>query len=124
MEDKIILSGMKFYGYHGVLQEEQRLGQIFEVDLELTLSLKTAGEVDDPGLTVSYADVYNAVEEVVTGTPRKLLEAVAEDISQRVLGIFRPVEAVRVRVKKPGAPIKGSFGYMAVEIHRKRDNSL
>ncbi|WP_042761217.1 dihydroneopterin aldolase, partial [Streptococcus sobrinus] len=30
--DKILLKGCRFYGYHGALPEENRLGQIFVVD--------------------------------------------------------------------------------------------
>ena len=32
--DKIYLNGMKFYGYHGVFPEENKLGQRFYVDLD------------------------------------------------------------------------------------------
>ena len=37
--DKIILNGCRFYGYHGAFAEEQTLGQIFVVDLELAVDL-------------------------------------------------------------------------------------
>ncbi|MGB9805063.1 dihydroneopterin aldolase, partial [Desulfofundulus sp.] len=32
--DRVILKGMEFYGYHGVLPEERRMGQRFIVDVE------------------------------------------------------------------------------------------
>lgn len=111
---------MKFFGYHGVLPEEQRLGQRFEVDLELSLDLRPAGEADNPELTVSYADVFTTVEQVVTGPPQKLLESVAETISRRVLQQYPAIDEVKVTLKKPGAPIRGQFDYMAVTIHRQR----
>ncbi|SHF49989.1 dihydroneopterin aldolase [Desulforamulus putei DSM 12395] len=120
MRDKIILKGMRFYGYHGVLPEEQRLGQQFEVDLELLTDLKPAGESDDLVRSVSYADVFDTVEQVITGPPCRLLEAVAENISRRVLQQYPAVQEVKVAVKKPGAPIRGNFCYMAVEISRRR----
>jgi len=122
VRDKIILSGMEFFGYHGVMKEEQTLGQRFEVDLELTMDLRSAGETDDLRLTVNYAEVFHNVEEVVTGTPQKLLEAVAESICRCVLQQYPAVEAVKVLLKKPGAPIYGCFRYMAVEIYRQRGN--
>ena len=31
--DKIILSNLGFYGYHGVLEEEKKLGQKFFIDV-------------------------------------------------------------------------------------------
>jgi dihydroneopterin aldolase len=117
--DKIILYGMEFYGYHGVLPEERTLGQRFIVDLELELDLQPAGKSDDLELTINYARVYELVESVVKGTPRRLIESLAEDIAGAVLEQF-PVAASTVRVKKPGAPVPGQFAWMAVEIRRTR----
>jgi len=117
--DKIVISDMAFYGYHGVLPQERELGQQFVVDVELTLNLRIAGESDDPGKTVSYADVYEIVRQVVTGVPSKLIEAVAEQIAGKLLQQFA-VRQVLVRVKKPAAPVPGQFSYMAVEIVRSQ----
>ncbi|WP_174549973.1 dihydroneopterin aldolase [Desulfotruncus arcticus] len=118
--DKIIMKEMSFYGYHGVLQQERDLGQTFVVDVELGLDLRVAGESDDPEMTVSYADVYEVVRRVVTGRPCNLIEAVAERIADRLLDGFL-LREVLVRVKKPGAPVPGHFGYMGVEIKRSRE---
>ncbi len=115
--DKIVMCGMAFYGYHGVLPQERDLGQVFKVDVELYLDLRPAGESDDPELTVSYADVYEVVRRVVTGRPHNLIEAVAETIAARLLDGF-PMREVLVRVKKPAAPVSGHFKYMGVEIRR------
>lgn len=120
MKDKIILKGMKFYGYHGVLEEEKRLGQQFEVDLELFTDLQPAGKTDNLDLSVSYADVFDTVAEIMTGRSYNLLESVAETIAHNVLQRHENVAGVKVTVKKPGAPIKGNFAYMAVEITRQR----
>ncbi|WP_041274358.1 dihydroneopterin aldolase [Desulforamulus reducens] len=120
MKDKIILRGMNFFGYHGVFEEERRLGQPFQVDLELSMDLQPAGQGDDLNLSVSYAEVFEIVEQVLTGEPYKLLEAVAERISQRVLEQYEKVEEIKVTLKKPNAPIQGNFQYMAVEITRGR----
>ncbi len=117
--DKIVISDMAFYGYHGVLPQERELGQQFVVDVELTLNLRIAGESDDPGKTVSYADVYEIVRQVVTGVPSKLIETVAEQIAGKLLQQFA-VRQVLVRVKKPAAPVPGQFSYMAVEIVRSQ----
>lgn len=119
--DKIIMQGMEFYGYHGVLPEEQSLGQRFIVDLELELDLRQAGETDDLMHTINYARVFELVNLVVEGgPPRRLIESVAQDIAAAVL-FELPVLAVTVRVKKPQAPIPGHFAWMAVEIRRTRD---
>lgn len=118
--DRIIMKGMRFFGRHGVLPQERELGQVFEVDLEIFLDLEEAGKRDDLDLTVSYAEVFGLVEGVVAGEPRRLIEAVAGRIAALVLERYRRVERVRVRVKKPSAPVPGQFEYMAAEITRSR----
>ncbi|MDO7788972.1 dihydroneopterin aldolase [Desulforamulus aquiferis] len=120
MTDKIILAGMEFFGFHGVFEEERRLGQKFQVDLVLYLDLAPAGCSDNIEQSVSYAEVFELVKGVMTGKSLNLLEALAEEISKVVLASLPLVEGLKVVVKKPGAPIPGNFEYMAVEINRKR----
>jgi dihydroneopterin aldolase len=118
--DKIILEGMTFYGYHGVSAAEKELGQRFVVDLEACADLSAAGRTDDLALTVNYAALYQQTKEIVEGPSCNLLECVAERIASTVLAAH-PVEEVRVKVRKPGAPIKGSVLISAaVEIVRRR----
>jgi dihydroneopterin aldolase len=119
--DRIILEGMQFYGFHGVNPEERTLGQAYVVDLAVELDLRQPGASDRLEDTVSYPRLYRAVQEVVEGESRNLLEATAEAIASRVLAEF-PVAAVQVRIKKPRPPIRGSvIDHAAVEIYRTRD---
>lgn len=118
--DKIILSQMEFYGYHGVFPEETKLGQRFIVDIELSLDLKNAGMYDDLNQTVNYADVYNFTKNVVEGRPFKLVEAVAEKIASDILNAFFLVKECNVKVIKPDPPIPGHYRHVAVEITRGR----
>ena len=119
-DDRIRLEGMVFYGFHGVEPAEREVGQRFVVDLEVDLDLRVAGASDDVGDTVNYSQLYRAVQEITEGPSRNLLENLAEGIAQRVLDGFG-VESVRVRVKKPEAPIRGSvLAYAGVEIYRTK----
>lgn len=105
--DAILLEGMQFYAFHGVNPEEQVLGQRFLVDIELATDLQDGGRSDDINQTVSYSAVYRRVREIVTGPPRQLIEAVAEDIAMSLLREF-PVELLVVSVRKPEVPIRDS----------------
>ena len=118
--DKIILDGMVFYGFHGMSPAEQELGQRFVVDLEVYLDLSEAGASDSLENTVSYTHLYRAVKRVMEGPSRKLLENAAHAIADQILGEPN-VDAVRVTVKKPEVPMKGSvLAHAAVEIFRER----
>ena len=68
---------------------------------------------------MDYGSLAGRVAEVVGGRPRKLLEAVAEDVAQLVLADER-VRQVRVRVTKPQAPLPVDAS-VAVEITRDRE---
>ncbi|MGB4503398.1 MAG: dihydroneopterin aldolase [Syntrophaceticus sp.] len=117
VSDRIILKGMQFYGYHGVMPAEQELGQPFIVDLEMCCDLREAGEKDDLNKTVDYSSVFELVKGIVTGEPYLLIEALAERIAGSVLAEF-PITEVLVRVRKPHAPLKGIFADVSVEIRR------
>ncbi|HDT9636846.1 TPA: dihydroneopterin aldolase [Listeria monocytogenes] len=120
--DKIYLNELVFYGYHGVLKEETKLGQTFRVSLILGLSTKKVGISDSVEDTVSYADVYETVKEIVEGKPFKLIEALAEKIASEVLTGYPLLEEVTVKLIKPNPPIPGHYDSVAVEIERKRSD--
>ena len=124
MSDRILLTGMQFFGRHGVLPEEQALGARFVVDVEATLDLRAAGEHDDLTATVDYAAIFDCVRGVVEGPSLQLIEAVAERIAALLLANFAPLDAITVRVQKPGAPIPdAAVVQVAVEITRERPNN-
>ena len=119
--DRIILQGMRFYGYHGVNPEEKAQGQSYLVDLEAEVGLERPGLTDGLEDTVSYTHLYRVARAIMEGESRNLLERLAQEIADRLLADF-PLEAVTVTVKKPNPPIKGSFiDCAAVRIHRRRE---
>ena len=119
--DRIILEGMHFYGYHGDNAEERRLGQPFQVDLEVEMDLDLAGKSDLLQDTVNYAQLYQDVKEVMEGRPRNLLEALTDSIANLVLNSY-PVMNVRVLVRKTRPPIGGGLlTSVGVEIFRSRN---
>ena len=120
--DRIVLEGMRFYGFHGVNPEERVLGQEYLVDLAVEMDLAKAGASDRLEDTISYAHIYRAVRDVMEGESRNLLEAAAQSVADRILAEF-PVNSVAIRVKKPHPPIRGSVIENAtVEIFRRRQD--
>ncbi len=118
-EDKIRLLGITVYGSHGVTPAEREVGRPFEVAVELTLDLSSAGEMDELGDTVDYAEVCEVVRRVNEAGPYSLLEAFAGRIAKQVLERF-PVEEVTVVVRKPHPPVGSIAEAAEVEITRRR----
>ena len=117
--DRIVLTGVRAVGYHGVLPDERRDGQEFVVDVVVETDLRRAGESDDLADTISYAEVADDVVRRVRGEPCDLIEALATRIAADVLARDR-VEAVEVVVHKPQAPVGHEFGDVEVSVRRVR----
>ncbi|ARU61019.1 dihydroneopterin aldolase [Tumebacillus avium] len=118
--DKIYITGMEFYGYHGVFEEENRLGQRFYADLVLYTSLKAAGVTDDLSKTVNYAEAYEEIKKIMDGEPVQLIETLAERIAGRMLALYEQVVKAQVKVTKPSPPFPGPLNGVAVEVIRER----
>jgi len=115
--DKIKIHGMRFYGYHGIHPEEKKLGQWFELDVEIWGDLKRACLSDDLADTINYSEIYNIVKKIVEGRSINLLEHLSQRIAEQLL-LLPLVNKVMVRAKKPDAPLGGSVTYASVEIIR------
>jgi dihydroneopterin aldolase len=117
--DRIVLTGLRVRGFHGVRNEERRDGQDFVVDADLELGVTAAASSDDVADTVDYADLAVALAEVVAGPPVNLIETLASRLAATCLLDAR-VSAVTVTVHKPQAPIPVRFDDVAVIVRRTR----
>jgi dihydroneopterin aldolase len=118
--DIIRLQNAVFYAYHGVLSDEQKLGGKFEVDLELHCDLSKGASSDHLRDTVDYEKVYACIHDLVLGKKYYLLEALANTIAKGIFKQFKKVVKVIVRVRKPGAAVKGVIDHVEVELARTR----
>ncbi|KQB83183.1 dihydroneopterin aldolase [Corynebacterium oculi] len=123
MADRIVLTGLAGYGYHGVFPEEKREGQEFLVDVTCWADLRPAAAHDDLALTLNYAELAELAHGVLTGPPRDLIETVAAEIADEAMVRFPILHAVEVTVHKPQAPIPLAFGDVAVVARRSRKHA-
>ena len=92
------LRGLHVFGYHGVEEEEKRLGQLFLFDLELEVGER--GADDRLESAIDYTQVASAVRELSNTRRFDLLEALATAVADLLFEQFAP-ERVQVRVRKP-----------------------
>ncbi len=119
MTDRIELRGLAVRGRHGVFDHERRDGQDFLVDITVWIDLAAAAASDDLVDTYDYGVLAARAAEIVAGPPRNLIETVAAEIADDVMGDAR-VHAVEVIVHKPQAPIPLTFTDVAVVARRSR----
>lgn len=119
MTDRIVLTGLRVRGHHGVFEHEKVDGQDFLVDLTAWIDLDVAGRTDELADTLDYGALAGQVAEIVGGPSRNLIESVAADIAEEVMTDPR-VHAVEITIHKPAAPISLSFVDVAVTVRRSR----
>ncbi len=107
-------------GYHGLYDSERENGQPFIVDVELKLDLTKAGKSDNLNDSIDYNDVAILIHNEIVGPPVTLIEALAENISNKILAAYPTVEKTKVTVHKPRAPISVPFGDVSITIKRER----
>jgi dihydroneopterin aldolase len=121
--DRIELTGIRAYGYVGLIPEEQVLGQWFEVDMTLWMDLAKAGRSDRIQDTHDYRQTIELVTTLVKTSKFALIEALAEAIAQAVLAQDSRLVQVQVRVSKPAAPIPDYAGRITVNVVRQQPES-
>ena len=118
--DKIIIENLTVFAYHGVLEEEKKLGQKFLVCVEMEADLHMAGTTDNLENTINYAEVCSLITKYSVKNPCRLIEAAAEQLAQLLLLEYDMVSSVTVTIKKPWAPIMLPLDYAGVTITRNR----
>lgn len=103
MKTSIQIENIRFYSYHGVLEQEQVVGNHFSVSVLLRADIVEATVTDVLDATISYADVCDIVKEEMA-IPSRLLEHVAGRIYRKLKSSFSNISALEVKVYKLNPP--------------------
>ena len=117
MSDLILIHDLAVDCIVGIHDWERRHPQRVFLDVEMTYDVRPSAASDDFALTVDYDRASQLVEDLIVDGQYELIETMAERTAALLFAEF-PVEAVRVRVRKPQALNKAA--YAGVEIYRER----
>lgn len=113
MKSYILLENVTFFANHGVFPQENKVGNIFVVNMKIELDLSRSCLSDELDDTVSYADIYAEVREEMM-ISSKLIEHVAYRIIRRIKNKFPSVVTVELKLSKKNPPIEGEIEYASV----------
>ena len=112
----ITLKNCAFFARHGVLDQENTLGQRFFVDAVMEVDAGDALETDLVEQTVDYGLAFSLIERIVTGQQRKLIETLAFDIAKALCARFPQIRRAEITVRKPSAPVQGVLDHAEVRV--------
>ena len=120
MTDAIFITGLVIHARHGVMEHETAIGLRFIIDLELSADLSESSRTDRLADTVSYSSVVAIASATFKDSNYKLLERAAGAVADAILAAFARIDAVKVTVHKPHAPIAAIFEDVGVILTRTR----
>ena len=109
----IAIEGMEFHAFHGLLEEEQKIGGRFAVDILIETNFSEAARADDIRGTVNYQEIYNLVKKEMA-LPSKLIEHVAQRILKTILDKIQDIDQLEVKVIKYRPPVNGVIEKVSV----------
>jgi len=117
--DYIKIKNLEVFARHGVLPEENKLGQKFLISAYLYIDTKEAGKADDLSKSIHYGEVCSFIHDYVKDHTFQLIESVAEQLAEQLLHNLSRLKEVEIEVKKPWAPIGLPLEAVSVKIRRK-----
>jgi 7,8-dihydroneopterin aldolase/epimerase/oxygenase len=110
-EFTIELRGLEFFSFHGLYEEEKKVGGEFVVDVIAKFPAldHKLNSIDE---TVNYAELFTIIKGEMD-QPRKLLETIAQSIAEKIYAKYAVLKQIEVRIEKKKAPIVGISGTVA-----------
>jgi len=119
-KQKIALTNVRFFAYHGYYPEEQLLGNEFFLDVVCFMHDYIAGKDDNLINTVNYEALYGIAKEEMA-KPKKLLETVVENIVTCVKTQFNGVDEIEVTLRKNNPPFGSDQATAEVSLYWKKE---
>ena len=111
---KIYLKNIRLYAFHGCMDEEEKIGSDYIVNVVVKTNLDKSSKSDQLKDTVDYVALHSIVKEEMQQRA-KLLEHVADRILNRIIEEHPSVQEAKVKVSKRNPPIGGNVEEVAVK---------
>ena len=118
----ISLSDVRLYAFHGVLEQERRVGAEYSISVRVHYNISKAMESDDVTDTLNYAELLDVVKREMA-QPSKLLEHVAGRMGRAIIDGFPQAEAVELTITKLNPPMGALCAGACVTLHLINDKT-
>lgn len=112
----IHLSGMRFFAYHGLYEEEKLKGNEFEMNVSLSF-VQPDTAISHISHTINYAAVYEIIQQEMA-TPHELLETFLQQLAEVLKSAFPQITDIDMTLYKLTAPIKNLSGRVGVQLRK------
>lgn len=113
----IELKNLRFFGYHGIYENEKKIGNEFEVNLKVILKpdVKVITDLDQ---SINYVKLFELIRTKMKKTTG-LLETWAMQTAEDIHDQFNMVKEIELSIKKSHPPIENFSGSVAVSYRKQ-----
>lgn len=115
------LEGMEFHSFHGVLEREKVVGNLFVVDFRGEMDMRLAAESDSLHNALDYSRIYETIAAEMSRSS-DLLENVAGRIVKVIAMEFPQLKRFSVRVSKQRPPVSGVMKWSRITLSYSSDS--
>jgi len=111
------LHDLHFYAFHGILEEEKKIGNdyVVNVSLEFHENEEVITHIDD---TINYESIYQMIRKRMS-IPTPLLETIVMETGNKIHAEYPDLKSIFVSIKKVHPPIEGIQGAAEVSWQKK-----
>lgn len=118
---KLTIKNLEFYAFHGVKDEEKKLGGRYQMDLELYYDSSDAIATDKLTHTLNFEDVLYKITVELAQKNFNLIETLANQILGVIADNYPVCKKATVRIRKFNIPFKGILDYIETEQNFERE---
>jgi 7,8-dihydroneopterin aldolase/epimerase/oxygenase len=115
--DHLVLNNMQFHAFHGVYEQEQKVGNTYIVDLKIGADLSLPCKTDQLKDSINYASIFAEIQEEMKNRCN-LIEHLAENLCQRIKRTFLNIQSIEIKVTKINPPLQGQIDSVSVILVR------
>lgn len=111
------LEKLQFFAYHGLYEEEKKLGNEFELNISASF-FSTQSVITEIDRTINYASIYELAKTEMMH-PRELLETFLSDLADKLKKQFPEIVKLKMSLYKVQMPLHHFRGRIGVEIEKE-----
>jgi dihydroneopterin aldolase len=122
MKGSLTVTGMSFHAFHGILEVERELGQVFSVDANVEFEIDSADGSPKAEPVIRDADVYEISRNVMMETKYRSITSLAGKIARDLLAEYPKACKSTVSIKRKQLFIPGNVDYCVAEVSCTRED--
>jgi len=116
---KIVLRDLTTYSYHGCLEEENKIGSKYKLDIWVEGDFSNAEETDQLNNTVDYVALADTAAREMA-IPSKLIEHVASRILSQILKKWKEIKVAGITISKLSPPMNECVKSVQYTVEKKQ----